>query len=154
VHVVPLARGQPLPDALNALKPWLVVVELGEDPDAKVHAMVARILTYTAKSVVMLHGPTMMVRAAVETIRKDLGGAALQERELTTYSPAYSSTELYHADLLLLLSRHRIEERVWHPSPSLDVPWLPKAGGGSGAGCWGGVRGRDPGSHGRGCPVD
>ena len=113
VHVLPLRRGQPLAEALDGLVVRLVLCELSREADGgRLHTKAAKILTHTANSAVALHGPVLMVRDALDMLRKDLSNLTLATREITTYEPYWSEERIYGEDLLVIVTRQRLQTKV------------------------------------------
>ena len=113
VHVLPLRRGQPLAEALDGLVVRLVICELSREADGgRLHTKAAKILTHTAGSAVILHGPVLMVRDALDMLRKDLGNLTLATRELTTYEPHWSEERICGENLMVIVTRQRLQTKV------------------------------------------
>ena len=99
-----------MPEALDGLVARLVICELtAEGGGGRVHTKAAKILAHTQNSAVVLHGS---VRDAIDALRKDLGNLTLATREITTYEPYWSEERIYGEDLLVIVTRQRLQTKV------------------------------------------
>ena len=102
-----------MPEALDGLVARLVICELtAEGGGGRLHTKAAKILAHTQNSAVVLHGSALLVRDAMDALRKDLGNLTLATREITTYEPYWSEERIYGEDLLVIVTRQRLQTKV------------------------------------------